>query len=60
MISFKILISVGRENPMGMSATPRQEEEKIQEPKHQQEIPSKSEAGGSLLSSTASKQQFCV
>lgn len=58
MASFKILISVGRKNPMGMSATPSQGEEKIQESKSQQETPPEPEARGSLLSSTASKQQF--
>jgi hypothetical protein len=57
MASFKILISVGRENPMGMSATPSQGEEKIQESETQKETLSKSEARGSLPSSAASKQQ---
>ncbi|XP_014399344.1 PREDICTED: uncharacterized protein LOC106726965 [Myotis brandtii] len=47
------VIKFGRENPMGMSATPSQEEEKIQESKHQQEIPPESEARCSSLSSTA-------
>lgn len=50
MTSFKILISVGRENSMGMSEIPSQEEEKIQEPKNQQEITPESEARGLLLS----------
>ncbi|ELK26170.1 Oxygen-regulated protein 1 [Myotis davidii] len=47
------VIKFGRENPMGMSATASQEEEKIQESKHQQEIPPASEARGSSLSSAA-------
>lgn len=43
---------------MGMSEIPSQEEEKIQEPKNQQEITPESEARGLLLSSTTSKQQL--
>lgn len=54
----KILISVGREKPMGMLATCSQEEEKIHESKNQQETPSESEARGPLLFPAASKQQL--
>lgn len=58
MASFKILISVGREDPTGISATPSKEEEKIRGSKKRQETPPESEARGPLLSSTASKQQL--
>lgn len=54
----KILISVGRENPAGMSATPSQEEEKILELINQQEMPPEPEARGAFLSSTASEKQL--
>lgn len=54
--SFQILISVGRENPSGMSVTPSQEEEKILESRNQQEMPSEPEARGA--SSTARKKQL--
>uniref|UniRef100_A0A8C8W9Z7 Oxygen-regulated protein 1 n=1 Tax=Panthera leo TaxID=9689 RepID=A0A8C8W9Z7_PANLE len=47
------VVKFGRENPMGMSATPSQEEEKIHETKNQQETPAAFEAKRSLLSSTA-------
>ncbi|XP_032172199.1 oxygen-regulated protein 1 isoform X4 [Mustela erminea] len=47
------VIKFGRENPMGMSATPSQEEEKIHESKNQQETLPESEAKCSLLSSAA-------
>ncbi|XP_045311193.1 oxygen-regulated protein 1 isoform X3 [Leopardus geoffroyi] len=47
------VVKFGRENPMGMSATPSQEEEKIHETKNQQETPAAFEAKCSLLSSTA-------
>ncbi|XP_073923041.1 oxygen-regulated protein 1 isoform X3 [Castor canadensis] len=47
------VIQFGRENPMGMSATPSQGEEKIQESETQKETLSKSEARGSLPSSAA-------
>nr|XP_036292831.1 oxygen-regulated protein 1 isoform X2 [Pipistrellus kuhlii] len=47
------VIKFGRENPMGMSATPRKEEEKIQESRHQRETPPESGARGSSLSSAA-------
>lgn len=57
--SFKILISVGRENPMGMSATPSQEE-KILESESQQETPPGPESGLALLSSAASKAQLVL
>ncbi|XP_032447830.1 uncharacterized protein LOC115506399 [Lynx canadensis] len=47
------VVKFGRENPMGMSATPSQEEEKIHETKNRQETPAAFEAKCSLLSSTA-------
>nr|XP_009242099.1 unnamed protein product [Pongo abelii] len=47
------VIQFGRENPMGMSATPSQEEEKIHESKKQKKIPPESEARSPLPSSTA-------
>ncbi|KAI5242601.1 Oxygen-Regulated Protein 1 [Manis pentadactyla] len=47
------VIKFGRENPVGMLATPSQEEEKIHESKNQQETPSESEARGPLLFSAA-------
>lgn len=56
MASFKILISVGRENPMGMSATPSQGEEKIHESRQQKENPAESQTVASSPSSVASKQ----
>nr|XP_040124039.1 oxygen-regulated protein 1 [Ictidomys tridecemlineatus] len=55
MASFRILISVGRENPMGMSATPSQGEEKIHESQNHSVIPSGPEAGH-LLPSSAAKE----
>nr|KAF6426819.1 RP1 axonemal microtubule associated [Molossus molossus] len=50
------VIKFGRENPMGMSATLSQKEEKI-ESKNEQEIPAESEARGPLLSSMASSSR---
>ncbi|XP_077798945.1 oxygen-regulated protein 1 isoform X2 [Macaca mulatta] len=47
------VIQFGRENPMGMSATPSQEEEKIHESKKQKKIPPESEDRSPLPSSTA-------
>nr|XP_055140764.1 LOW QUALITY PROTEIN: lipoxygenase homology domain-containing protein 1-like [Symphalangus syndactylus] len=47
------VIQFGRENPMGMSATPSQEEEKIHESKKQKKIPPESEARSPLPSSSA-------
>lgn len=58
MVSFKILISVGRENPIGTSATSSQKEEKIQESKSQQEVTPESETRGPLVPSMASEQQL--
>jgi len=55
---FQILISVGRENPSGMSVTPSQEEEKILESRNQQEMPSEPEARGAPSPSTARKKQL--
>ncbi|XP_045645113.1 oxygen-regulated protein 1 isoform X2 [Ursus americanus] len=52
------VIKFGRENPMGMSATPSQEEEKIHESKNQQETLPESEAKCSLLSSAAKIRPF--
>uniref|UniRef100_A0A2K6TAQ2 Oxygen-regulated protein 1 n=1 Tax=Saimiri boliviensis boliviensis TaxID=39432 RepID=A0A2K6TAQ2_SAIBB len=47
------VIQFGRENPMGMYATPSQEEEKIHESKTQKKILAGSEARSPLPSSTA-------
>ncbi|XP_073749565.1 uncharacterized protein [Callorhinus ursinus] len=51
------VIKFGRENPMGMSATASQEEEKIHESKNQQETLPESEAKCSLLSSAANSNR---
>lgn len=58
--SFHILISVGRENPSGMSVTPSQEEEKILESRNQQEMPSEPEARGASSSTARKKQLFSL
>nr|XP_045254204.1 lipoxygenase homology domain-containing protein 1-like [Macaca fascicularis] len=47
------VIQFGRENPMGMSATPSQEEENIHESKKQKKIPPEFEDRSPLPSSTA-------
>ena len=56
--SFQILISVGRENPSGMSVAPSQEEEKILESRNQEEIPSEPEAREASSPSTARKKRL--
>lgn len=53
----EFLISVGRENPMGMSATPNQGEEKIHGPRYQEEMPPKSTARCPSPLASESKQQ---
>ncbi|KAG8520692.1 Lipoxygenase homology domain-containing protein 1, partial [Galemys pyrenaicus] len=53
IIKCMFILKYFQENPMGMSAPPTQEEEKITESKIQQEIPPESEAKCPLLSSTA-------
>lgn len=53
----EFLISVGRENPMGMSATPNQGEEKIHGPRYQEEMPPKSTARRPSPLASESKQQ---
>lgn len=55
VVSFKILISAGRENPMDMSAIPSQGEEKTCELKKQREMPPAPEAVTPLVSSTRGK-----
>lgn len=53
----EFLISVGRENPMGMSATPNQGEEKIHGPRYQEEMLPKSTARRRSPLASESKQQ---